>query len=176
MSQAVEQLEKQSFEVEQMHVKEMEINFCIHCDYCLENKECVFDDSMEEVYGYISDCEGIILATPVYNNGVSAQLKALIDRTRALFAREPNALKGKAGMGISVGGDRTGGQETALMQIHNFFILNKAIPVGGGAFGANLGASFWSKDKKKEVKKDKEGFKTLKKSINRFMEVLEKHE
>lgn len=92
------------------------------------------------------------------------------------MAKDPEALKGKLGMGIAVGGDRMGGQEIALMQIHAFFILNGVIPVSGGSFGANLGATFWSKDTKEGVKKDEEGFKSLKKTINRFVEFFDEYE
>ena len=65
-----------------------------------------------------------------------------------------------------------GGQETALTQIHTFYILNEMIPVSGGAFGANLGATFWTNDTLEDAKKDEEGFRTLKKTIKRFAEHL----
>ena len=101
---------------------------------------------MQELYALLTEAKGIIFASPVYNGGVSAQTKAMMDRTRALVAADKNFFKGKIGMGIVVGGDRNGGQEFALMQIHTFYIINGMMPVGGGFFGANLGATFWSKD------------------------------
>jgi hypothetical protein len=58
------------------------------------------------------------------------------------------------------------------MQIHTFFILNGMIPVSGGFFGANLGATFWSKDTLEGVKQDEEGFRSLKKTIKKFTEAL----
>jgi multimeric flavodoxin WrbA len=76
-------------------------------------------------------------------------------------------------MGIVVGGDRLGGQEFALMQIHTFYIINGIIPAGGGFFGANLGATFWSKDTLDDVKLDEEGFRSLKKTTKRFAEYLQ---
>jgi len=75
-------------------------------------------------------------------------------------------------MGIAVGGDRAGGQELALMQIHNFYILNGMIPVSGGFFGANVGATFWSKDTLEEVKRDEEGFRSLRKTVKHFAQYL----
>jgi hypothetical protein len=42
------------------------------------------------------------------------------------------------------------------------------IPVGGGFFGANLGATFWSKDTMEGVMADTEGFRSLKKTVKRF--------
>jgi len=79
-------------------------------------------------------------------------------------------------MGIAVGGDRAGGQELALMQIHTFYILNGMTPVSGGFFGANLGATFWSKDTLDGVKQDEEGFRSLRKTLKRFAEYLQESE
>jgi multimeric flavodoxin WrbA len=79
-------------------------------------------------------------------------------------------------MGIAAGGDRMGGQENALTQIHTFFILNGMIPVSGGFFGANLGATFWTKDTLEGVKQDEEGFRSLKKTAKKFAEFLNKYE
>jgi len=115
------------------------------------------------------------MATPVYNGGVSSQIKTVMDRCRAAVAADKNFFKGKIGMGIAVGGDRAGGQELALLQIHNFYILNGMIPVSGGFFGANLGATFWSRDTLEGVKQDEEGFRSLKKTVKRFAEYLKEY-
>jgi multimeric flavodoxin WrbA len=123
----------------------------------------------------LSEANGIIFATPVYNGGVSAQIKAVMDRMRAVVASDKNFFRGKIGMGIAVGGDRAGGQEFALMQIHAFFIINGVISVGGGFFGANMGATFWSKDTLEDVKLDEEGFRSLRKTVKRFADYLERY-
>ncbi|KXB06935.1 Fe-S cluster protein [candidate division MSBL1 archaeon SCGC-AAA382A20] len=175
MMKTREILDERGYETYLLNLREKEINFCKHCDFCLEEKECVFDDGMSDVYTALEEARGIVLATPVYNSGISAQLKAMMDRTRALMAKDPESLRGKIGMGITIGGDRMGGQEISLMQIHAFFILNGMIPVSGGSFGANLGATFWSKDSKEGVMKDKEGFKTLEKSIKRLAQFLDEY-
>ena len=67
----------------------------------------------------ITGAEGIIMATPVYNGGLSAQLKAVMDRCRALGAIDFDFMRYKVGMAIAVGGDRIGGQEFAIQQITN---------------------------------------------------------
>lgn len=115
------------------------------------------------------------MASPMYNGGISAQLKAIMDRCRALGAEDYDALRGKIGMGISVGGDRSGGQELAMLQIHTYYILSGIIPVSGGSFGANLGACFWSQDTLEGVKDDEEGFRSLRKTVNMFSRYLKKY-
>jgi multimeric flavodoxin WrbA len=175
LNEALRMLEKQGFETRFFTVRGKRIGFCTHCDHCLEHKGCVFKDDMQEVYALLKDAKGIIIATPVYNGGASAQTKAIMDRCRAVVAADKNFFKHKVGMGIALGGDRIGGQEAALQQIITFYILNGMIPVSGGFFGANLGATFWTKDTLEGAKQDKEGFRSLKKTIKRFAELLNEH-
>jgi multimeric flavodoxin WrbA len=174
LKEALNRLETMDFKTKFFTVRDKQIGFCTHCDYCLKNKECRLEDDMNTVYSLLKEAKGIIVATPVYNGGVSAQTKAIMDRCRALLAADPDALKYKVGTAIAVGGDRSGGQEPTIQQIHTFYILNGILSISGGFFGANLGASFWSKDTVEGVKDDKEGFRSLKMTIDRFVEVLNK--
>jgi multimeric flavodoxin WrbA len=174
LKEALRVLEEKGFETRFWTVRGKRLGFCTHCDYCLEHKECVFKDDMQELYALLKDADGLIFATPVYNGGASAQIKTVMDRCRAVVAADKNFFKGKVGMGIALGGDRVGGQEAALMQIHTFCILNGMIPVSGGFFGANLGATFWTKDTLEGAKQDEEGFRSLKKTVKRFAEFLKK--
>jgi multimeric flavodoxin WrbA len=176
LSEALRILGEKGFETELWTVRGKEIGFCTHCDYCLMEKQCVIQDDMQELYVLLTEAKGIIIATPVYNGGVSAQIKAVMDRTRAAVASDANIFKGKIGMGIAVGGDRAGGQELALIQIHTFFILNGIIPVSGGYFGANLGATFWTKDTLEGVKSDEEGLRSLRKTVKKFADFLKEYE
>ncbi len=176
LREALNLLEKKGFETKLFTVRGKNIGFCTHCDYCIDNKECIIRDDMDELYSLLNDARGIIIATPVYNAGISAQTKAIMDRCRALVAADRNFFKNKVGMTIAVGGDRIGGQELATQQIITFYILNEIIPISGGSFGANLGATFWSKDTLEGVKKDDEGFRSLRKTIKKFAEFLKKSE
>lgn len=176
LREALNKLKEMGFETEFFTVRGKKIGFCTHCDHCLTHNECIIVDDMKTVYALLREAEGIIFATPVYNGGVSAQTKAIMDRCRALLAADPNILKYKIGMVIAVGGDRIGGQELAIQQILTFYILNGIVPVSGGSFGANLGANFWSKDTLEGVKEDMEGFRSLKKTIKKFAGALKKIE
>ncbi|MDH7563484.1 MAG: flavodoxin family protein [Candidatus Bathyarchaeota archaeon] len=176
LREALNMLEKERLATSFFTVRGKNIGFCQHCDYCLRKKKCKIKDDMHELYPLLEQAKGIIFATPVYNGGVSAQTKAVIDRCRALLAANSKALRGKIGAAIAVGGDRAGGQELALLQIHTFYILNGVIPISGGFFGANLGATFWSKDKIEDAKADEEGFRTLRKTMKRLVEMLNENE
>ncbi len=175
LKEALRMLEEQGFETRFWTVRGKWVDYCAHCDHCLKNNECVVQDDVQELYALLVGAQGIIFASPVYNGGVSAQTKAVMDRMRAVVASDKNFFRGKVGMGIVVGGDRAGGQEFALMQIHTFYIIQGMIPVGGGFFGANLGATFWSRDTLEGVKLDEEGFRSLRKTVKKFGEFLKKY-
>lgn len=172
LGEALKMLEERGFQTELFTVRAKSLSPCRHCDYCLKNKECIVKDDMHKLYPLIREAEGYVIATPVYNGSMSAQTKIVIDRTRATLAADPGALRHKPGMAISVGGDRMGGQELALQQIHTFYILNGMLPVSGGFFGANLGATFWSHDTLEGAMKDEEGFRSLRKTVRKFADTL----
>ena len=172
LGEALKMLEEKGLETMQFTVRGKQISPCRHCDYCLKNKECIVKDDMYQLYPLVRVAQGFVIATPVYNGGMSAQTKIVIDRTRATLAADPKALRMKPGMAIAIGGDRMGGQEQALQQIHTFYILNGMIPVSGGFFGANLGATFWSRDTLEGATADEEGNRSLRKTTKRFAEMV----
>jgi len=174
LERALSLVEERGFKTRLFTVRGKQIGFCTHCDYCLKHEGCAIKDDMQEVYGLLREAEGIVIATPVYNGGVTAQIKAVMDRCRALVAADRNFFRGKIGMAIAVGGDRIGGQEQAIQQVLTFYILNGVTPVSGGFFGANLGATFWSKDTLAGVKDDEEGFRSLKKTVKHFADYMTK--
>ncbi len=165
---------KTNFETAYFSVAKKTINFCIHCDYCIKNKKgCVHKDDMDELYPLLEIADAILIGTPIYQGTVSAQTKAVLDRCRALVAKNPKVFENKIGGAIAIGGDRMGGQEIALQTLHNFYIISEMIPVGGGSWGSNLGGTVWSKDKMAQgAEEDEEGHRTIKKLIKRFIKVI----
>lgn len=163
--------EKYDVEIQYFSAMGKKMNFCIHCDFCVrEKKGCIHKDDLNEVYEKLKWADAILIGTPVYQGMVSGQTKVIMDRCRAPAAQNPHFIKNKPGAALAVGGDRIGGQEPSIQAILNFYIINEAIPVGGGAFGANLGGTFWSKDRGSEgAKEDKEGFKSIRKTIDRMI-------
>jgi multimeric flavodoxin WrbA len=66
----------------------LKISGCWHCDACLEKGICRVKDDMQMVYQEMEAADRIVLSSPVQFMGVSAQLKAVIDRCQALWARK----------------------------------------------------------------------------------------
>jgi multimeric flavodoxin WrbA len=166
--------EKYGVETRYFSARGKKLNFCIHCDYCVKNRMgCIHKDDMLEFYDGLEWAEGIIFGTPVYQGNLSAQTKTMMDRCRAIVAKDPDILRNKVGTALAVGGDRVGGQEIAIQSIHHFYIISEMIPVGGGSFGANLGGTFWSQDRLAEgAAEDEEGHRSMRKTMNRMMKVM----
>jgi len=167
--------EKFGFDTESWTVRGKEIKYCTHCDYCIrEKKGCINEDDVQKLYPILEEAKYLLIGTPVFQGNLSGQLKTILDRCRGLVAKKPNVFKGKYGIALAVGGDRSGGQEIAIRSILDFYQQNHIIPVSGGAFGANLGASLWSRDNGKEgVQNDEVGLKTIRKVIKRLAEFKE---
>ena len=64
----------------------MEIAPCSACYQCREkpSRPCRIKDDMTQIYGAMEEAEMLILATPLYYFGFSAQIKAAIDRLFAI--------------------------------------------------------------------------------------------
>ncbi len=58
--------------------------FCNGCNYCEENGKCVHRD-LDEFFKDFESADVIIFASPVYNGGFSAPMKALIDRFQLYY-------------------------------------------------------------------------------------------
>jgi multimeric flavodoxin WrbA len=164
--------EKFGFEIEFWTVRGKDIKYCTHCDYCIrEKKGCINEDDVQNLYLKLEEAKFLLIGTPVFQGNLSGQLKTVLDRCRGLVAKNPNVFKDKYGIALAVGGDRSGGQEIAIRSILDFYQQNHIITVSGGAFGANLGASLWSRDTGKDgVQKDEVGLRAIRKVIKRLAE------
>lgn len=75
-------------QVEVVDVAKKNLKGCINCDGCFKNDgNCVLPDDGADLMRQMEEAEGLIFASPVYWWGVSAQLKALIDKMYSKDAR-----------------------------------------------------------------------------------------
>jgi len=68
-------------------------NGCTSCRVCQKIKEyeCIIDDSAKPVLKKMADADIIVMATPLYFFGPSAQLKLIFDRMFSLYKWDNNA-------------------------------------------------------------------------------------
>lgn len=67
-------------------LKGRRLNFCIHCDRCVNEgaDRCViYKDDMNELYDPFYEADGYIIASPVYEMGVTGQLLQSLLRSQA---------------------------------------------------------------------------------------------
>jgi len=67
---------------------DLKISPCISCGGCDKTGKCVVEDDMTPLYEKIITIDKIIVSSPIYFYGVTAQTKAFIDRTQALWNRK----------------------------------------------------------------------------------------
>ena len=72
----------QKHKVEVLSVHDYKVNPCMGCNACFKNNTnaCVQNDDMSLIYEKMSRADMLVIASPVYFYGPSAQLKAVIDR------------------------------------------------------------------------------------------------
>jgi multimeric flavodoxin WrbA len=91
----------------------------------------ITDDYGNEVMKKMIAADGILVGTPVYYGGPTAQIKALLDRSMALETLA-FALRNKVGGGITVSYDRNGGQESTLFDMIRWMMIHDMIVVSVG--------------------------------------------
>ncbi|MCR5025455.1 MAG: flavodoxin family protein [Lachnospiraceae bacterium] len=73
---------KKNNEVDIISVADVKVNPCNGCNACFstEGNVCVQKDDMDLIYRKLKEADTLIIASPVYFYGISARLKAVIDR------------------------------------------------------------------------------------------------
>ena len=67
--------------VEMVSVRDYKVNPCLGCNACFKTDGiCAQKDDMPMVYEKMRQADMLVIASPVYFYGISAQLKAIIDR------------------------------------------------------------------------------------------------
>ncbi|PXF54887.1 MAG: flavin reductase [Deltaproteobacteria bacterium] len=70
-----------------LDVARMSITPCQECGTCEKEGFCPIDDDMQQIYPLLRNADLIVMATPIFFYGATAQMKALIDRSQVLWAR-----------------------------------------------------------------------------------------
>ena len=89
----------------------MNIRPCQDCGGCEKTGECILDDQMNDIYPEIRTADRIILASPIFFFGLSAQSKILVDRCQSFWCEKYLLKKpiaegqfGRKGLLVLVGG------------------------------------------------------------------------
>lgn len=123
-----ESVEDKEVEIETINVSdapEGEFKLCKGCWACVKTGNCVLgEDFITEIYKKIDSADGVIFASPVFFCDVSAQCKAIMDRSLGLIPLG----KGKASAAVITCGSV--GANSALHTIQGFCNMHGFIDAG----------------------------------------------
>jgi len=152
-----EELNAAGIETEMIQLAGQPVKGCIACYRCFESKDgqCAQkDDIVNECLPKMAEADGIILASPTYFAGMSAQLKCFCDR--AFFVARANDDMFARKVGAAVVAVRRGGAVPAFDSINHYLLIGQMIVPGSVYWNMGIGRDIG------EVEGDEEGVKTMK--------------
>jgi len=150
------ELEKEGIKTELFQLAGKNIHGCLACYKCVaaKNKRCAVDDDIvNECVAKMIEADGIILGSPTYFAGCSAQIKCLIDR--AGFVAKANDSLFKRKIAAAVVSVRRGGAIHNFDSLNHFFTISQMIVVGSAYWNIGVGRDIG------DVEKDEEGILTM---------------
>ena len=114
---------------------DLNIGFCRACDACMRNGgTCILQDDMAKVLDLFQKSDVLVLATPVYFYGISAQMKTFIDRTYPIWqhlGKKEVYYIISAGLGVDI-------IERSLGDLDGFVAHLEDSPVAGRLYAPNV--------------------------------------
>ncbi len=74
--------------VEKVVLKTLQYSPCRGCNACHKTGECIVHDDAVILYEKILGSDCLVVASPIYTMGITAELKGFIDRQQYLWARK----------------------------------------------------------------------------------------
>jgi multimeric flavodoxin WrbA len=156
LRKVLEPLEAAGWDTELIQVGGKEIRGCIACYKCFENKDmrcAVKKDIFNDCMGKLVDADAMVFGSPTYFTDVSAELKALIDRSGLVSLANGGAFAGK--IGATVVAVRRGGGTHVFDSINHMFLMSRMIVPGSIYWNIGIGLD------KGDVLKDEEGLRNM---------------
>jgi len=156
LKQVLKPLKKAGWDTELVQVGAKKIRGCIACFKCFENKDLrcsVNTDIFNEVMGKMIEADALILGSPTYFTDVSAELKALLDRSGLVALGNGRAFSGK--IGAAVVAVRRAGATHVFDTINHMFLMSQMIIPGSTYWNMGIGLE------KGDVKTDEEGLNNM---------------
>jgi len=121
-------------ETELVDLGELDIDFCTACGVCHVKGTCVLTDGIEPLRAKMLAADGLVLGSPVYFEGVTAQLKTVIDRLSDVVHCQK--FLGKYGCSVGTSG---GPEYDSVIDYTNDILVRFGCAVVGGV-GASMSA------------------------------------
>jgi len=113
MNEALRPLAEAGHDITIYPLNTLNIRPCQDCGGCTETGVCVLRDDMTGIFAAIRAADRIILASPIFFYGLSAQAKAMVDRCQSFWCEKyllkkpiSTGLRSRKGLLLLVGGMR----------------------------------------------------------------------
>lgn len=119
LQEMVKVFEAENVETEIVHIGHKAIRGCIGCRQCANLHRCVFNDEVNETAPKFAECDGLVVATPVYYASANATLIAFLDRLFFSTSHLDRTMK----VGASVVAARRGGLSATFDELNKYFTI-----------------------------------------------------
>lgn len=146
------EIEKNGIATELVQLAGKKLRGCRACYKCKENKNrlcSMTNDDVNDCIAKMLEADGIIIGSPTYFSDLSAETKALIDRSGMVARANDDMFRRK--VGAAVVAVRRAGAIHTFDSINHFFTISQMIIPGSNYWNVGIGG------KAGEVESDKEG-------------------
>lgn len=151
---ALKEMEKifaeDGIEVEIVQIGGKAVRGCVACGTCSVKGSCVFDDIVNELAPKFEECDGLVVASPVYYASANATLIACLDR---LFFS--TGFDKTMKVGASVVAARRGGLSATFDELNKYFTIS-GMPVASSQYWNSIHGAMPG-----EAAVDEEGLQTM---------------
>ena len=151
---ALKEMEKifaeDGIEVEIVQIGGKAVRGCVACGTCSVKGSCVFDDIVNELAPKFEECDGLVVASPVYYASANATLIACLDR---LFFS--TGFDKTMKVGASVVAARRGGLSSTFDELNKYFTIS-GMPVASSQYWNSIHGAMPG-----EAAGDEEGLQTM---------------
>ena len=130
LDKALEASSAEGAQTRRIYARRVKVAGCLECGGCDETGVCVQKDDMMDIYPLLEEADAIIMTAPVFFYSPPAQVKAIIDRAQACWAKRQLTKTGEqlktydSGMGYLIATGATKGKrlfECAKMVAKYFY-------------------------------------------------------
>ncbi len=159
LAQMTEIFNANNIEVDYIQIGNMNIRGCMACGACHSGKEkCVIDDIVNELAPRFKECDGMVIASPVYYANANSTLIACLDR---LFYSTTFDKRMKVGASVAVA--RRGGASATFDQLNKYFTYS-GMPLASSQYWNSVHGGAQG-----EAAQDLEGLQTMRTLANNMI-------
>lgn len=165
------ELEAAGIETELVHVGAQQVRECTACGMCARNKDerCVLEgDDLNEWIQKMKQADGILFGSPTHFAGISAKMKAFMDRAFYVSGNNGGLLRHKTGAAVAA--VRRSGGVPAFEMMNRYILYGEMVMPSANYWNVIHGAV------PGEVGQDEEGLQIMRvlgKNMAWLMQVLE---